>query len=107
MDPRRNYDEICIDLVAQHREVELAKMMGMPVIKSYGKAIAGFSPRDQAMFFKLPDEGVRAEALSLDGADPFDPNRRGQPMKEWVIVPARHVSQWPRIAREALMLRAG
>jgi hypothetical protein len=59
------------------------------------------------MVFRLPDEGVRAEALALEGAELFDPTRRGQPMKEWVIVPARHVSRWPRLAQEALTLRAG
>src|SRR3954471_6056048 len=101
MDPRVNYDEISIELVAQYPQVELGRMMGIPVIKAYGKAICVFSPRDQAMVFRLPDEGVRAEALALEGAELFDPTRRGTPMPDWVVVPARHVSTWPRLAREA------
>jgi hypothetical protein len=105
-DARAHYDEICIDLVARHREVESGKAMGMSVIKAYGKVIAAFSRPDDAMAFRLPDEGVRAEALALEGATPFDPTRRGRPFEDWVVVPARHASHWPRLAREALTLRA-
>src|SRR5262245_11941717 len=105
MDARARYDEICDDLAARNAEVALAQMMGMPAIKAGGKMIGGFSPAEEAMIFKLPDEAVRAQALGLDGAHLFDP-AGGRPMKEWVAVPAAHASEWPRLAHQALELRA-
>lgn len=53
------------------------------------------------MVFKLPDE-ARKEALSLDGAQLFDPSGKGRPMKEWVQVPFHYQDKWKRFAKEAL-----
>ena len=102
MDAKDRYDEIADDLVARNADVSLGKMMGMPCIKRGGKLIAGFSEAG-AMVFKLPDEQEREQALSLDGAQLFDPSGRGRPMKEWVEVPAAHAAEWPRLAEAALM----
>src|SRR5438876_10682536 len=105
LDPRERYDEICDDLVARHAEVALGQMIGMPAIKADGKLIGGFARSEGAMVFKLPDEGVRAEALALEGAHLFDP-AGGRPMKEWVVVPSAHEARWPGLAETALALRA-
>lgn len=42
------------------------------------------------------------EALSLPGAQLFDPSGRSRPMKEWVQVPAAHVARWQTLAQAAL-----
>lgn len=97
--PEERFNELADDLAAQHDNVELGKMFGMPTIKRNGKAIAGFW-RD-SMVFKLTDETVREQALALKGAEQFDP-MGGRPMREWVVVPADHSDEWPRLTRDAL-----
>ncbi len=99
MSPEERFNEIADDLAAQNDSVELGKMFGMPTIKRSGKAIAGFW-RD-SMVFKLTDESAREQTLSLQGAEQFDP-MGGRPMREWVVVPANHSDEWPRLARDAL-----
>ena len=103
MDPRARYDELADDLAAQHDDVELGQMMGMPAIKHGGKMVAGFSKDEGAMVFKLPDPAVRERAAALDGAHLFDPSGgRRAPMKEWVVVSAAYAELWPDLAAQAL-----
>ncbi len=108
MDPRARYDELADDLAAQHDNIELGQMMGMPAIKRSGKMIGGYSNDAGAMVFKLTDAGVRETALALDGAHLFDPSGgKRAPMKEWVVVPAAHAGEWPNLALLALKPPAG
>src|ERR687893_516562 len=100
MDARARYDELVDDLCAQNDDVAPAKMMGMPCVKRAGKMVAGYT--EGAMVFKLPDLDRHAEALVLDGAHLFDPSGRGQPFKEWVVVPAAHADRWETLAEHAL-----
>src|SRR5919204_4708146 len=103
MDARARYDELADDLAARNDDVELGQMMGMPAIKRRGKMVGGFSRSEGAMVFKLTDEKQRDAALALDGAHLFDPSGgRRAPMKEWVVVPAAHAKQWPKLADQAL-----
>jgi hypothetical protein len=101
MDAEARFNEIADDLVAQNDDVELGKMFGMPTIKRGGKATSGLWKG--SMVFKLTDEGQREQALAFDGAERFDP-MGGRPMREWVVVPAEHSDEWPRLARDALSL---
>jgi hypothetical protein len=105
VDARARYDELCDDLVAQHPEVVLTQMMGMPAVKADGKLVCGWIRSEEAMVFKLADEAVHGRALALDGAHLFDPGGRGRPFREWVVVPAAHSSEWPRLAGKAFELR--
>ena len=102
MDARARYDELVDDLCARNDDVEPSQMMGMPCVKRSGKMIAGFSKSEAAMVFKLPDLDRHAEALGLDGAHLFDPSGRGQPFKEWVVVPVEHEAEWESLAEHAL-----
>lgn len=104
MEARARYDEICDDLVAQNPGAQLSQMMGMPCVKADGKMVAGWVASEDAMVFKLPDEMPHAAALCFDGAHLFDPGGRGRPFKEWVVVPAAHAAEWPRLAEQALAL---
>jgi hypothetical protein len=103
-DPKARYDAIADELVAENPDVQLGQMMGMPCIKLGGKMIIGIWREE--MVFKLPDESVREQALALDGAHLFDPSEKGQAFKEWVQVPAAHMSDWPKYADEAVRLRS-
>jgi hypothetical protein len=108
VDPRARYDELADDLAAQHDDIELGQMMGMPAIKRGGKMIGGFSNNKHAMVFKLSDEAAREHALALDGAHLFDPSGgKRAPMKEWVVVPAAHAAKWTGLAESAIKPPAG
>ena len=100
MDAKARYEELVDDLCAQNDDVVPSQMMGMPCIKRGGKMIAGFT-RD-SMVFKLPDPDAHARALALAGAHLFDPSGKGQPFKEWVVVPPALASHWPALAEKAL-----
>jgi hypothetical protein len=104
VDARERYDELVDDLCARNDDVEPAKMMGMPCVKRGGKMVAGFT--QESMVFKLPghlDGGERhAAALALEGAHLFDPSGKGQPFKEWVVVPVAHAELWEKYAEHAL-----
>jgi hypothetical protein len=105
MEAKARYDEIADELVTENADVELSQMMGMPCIKAGGKMVIGIW--NEEIVFKLPDEAVRNEALALEGAHLFDPSEKGRAFKEWVQVPAAHMSEWAGLADEALRLRAG
>lgn len=102
MEARERYDELADFLVFRHDFVELSQMMGMPCVKARGKMVAGFSKGEDAMVFKLPDPDAHARALALDGAHLFDPSGKGQPFKEWVVVPVAHAEEWESLAHAAL-----
>src|SRR6186997_1220393 len=100
MDAKERYEELVDDLCAKNDDVVPSQMMGMPCIKRGGKMVAGFT-RD-SMVFKLPDPDAHARALALAGAHLFDPSGKGQPFKEWVVVPEAHAAEWETFAEHAL-----
>jgi hypothetical protein len=101
MDARDRYDDIA-DFMAERDGIQLSQMMGMPCIKSNGKMIMGFTRPEEAMVFKLPEQAQRDRALALEGAHLFDPSGKGQPFKEWVVVPFAHAQRWEYLAEQAL-----
>jgi len=102
VDARQRYDELVDDLCARNDDVEPSQMMGMPCVKRGGKMVAGFAKGEGGMVFKLPDPAAHARALALVGAHLFDPSGKGQPFKEWVVVPFEHDAEWESLAAHAL-----
>ena len=102
MDARERYDDLVDFLAFSRDDVARAQMRGMPCVKRGGKLVAGFSASLGGMVFKLPDEAVRARALALEGAVLFDPSGKGQPFKEWVVIPAALGEQWGEFAEHAV-----
>jgi hypothetical protein len=102
---RERYEDIAHELAATNGDVTLGKTFGMPSMSVSGKVFAGFT-QGRAMVFKLTG-AAHAEALGLEGAHLFDPSGENRPMKEWVVVPAAHVTEWPRLAELALTYVAG
>ena len=92
------YDAVASALVHGTPAVR-GTIFGNPSLMIHGKVFA--SRFGEAMVFKL-GRVAHARALSLAGARPFDPLRRGRPMKAWVEVPSRHANRWPALARSAL-----
>jgi hypothetical protein len=78
---------------------EAGQMFGKRCYKFEGKPIVSFF--NNCMVFKLSGE-AHSDALSLDGAQLFDPAGNGRAMKEWVQVPYSQVEYWPKLANHAL-----
>lgn len=74
---------------------------GAPAVMLNKKAIACL--HGDAMAFKLGrDSADLAEALTFDGAAPFDPSGLGRPFKDWARVPVGSSAEWARLAEAAL-----
>ena len=54
------------------------------------------------MVFKLTDPGDHARALAVPGAHLFDPSGRGEPFRQWVVVPPEEADAWEDLAYTAL-----
>jgi hypothetical protein len=76
-----------------------SQMFGKPCFKIGKKAFMCFFK--ESMVFKLTNT-FHSEALSLDGAELFDPSGKGRAMKEWVQVPYEYKDLWPKLAQAAV-----
>ena len=94
---QRRYDEVAAGL--EGAGVKASSMFGMPTLKLNGKAIGGLW--GDAMTFKLAPDAL-ANALRIEGAQPFDPSGMGRAMKAWVVIPLAQSGEWERLARLAL-----
>jgi len=99
---RDRYNDICDALTTWHEDVRRSVIFGMPCLKKAGRVIAGFPRSGSGMVFKLPDPAAHARALALPGAHLFDPSGRGEPFKQWVVVPPDQSDEWEALAYDAL-----
>ncbi len=92
-------EEQCFHKVGEQIEsAEKGQLFGKLCYKINKKAFCCFFEND--MVFKLSGE-MHSEALSLDGAQLFDPSKKGRPMKEWVQVSFYYQNEWKRFAEAA------
>lgn len=99
MDPEARFDDIVDELGP--RGVLPGALFGSRSLTYEGKAFAAFR-RDRMAIKLVGGTPAHAEALELEGAEPFDPSGKGRPMKDWVLVPAAHEDTWLRLAAAAL-----
>jgi hypothetical protein len=85
--------------IGQKLKGEQSQMFGKPCFKVNGKAFIAFFQNE--MVFKLTGDDHK-KALSLEGAQLFDPSGKKRPMKEWVQVPAVHSTKWEVFAKHAM-----
>lgn len=88
------FNEIGAEIV----DSSLSQMFGKPCFKINKKAFVCFFENE--MVFKITGDAHR-DALSLDGAQLFDPSGKGRAMKEWVQVPYDYKDQWLSFAKAA------
>ena len=100
MDPRERFEDICDALTGWHQEARRSKVFGMPCVKRSGRVVFGLSRT--GMVFKLTDPAAHARALGVAGAHLFDPSGRGEPFRQWVVVPPEQAEEWEALAYEAL-----
>ena len=93
------YDDIVDAITAWHPECRASKIFGMACVKRSGRVVFGLTRN--GMVFKLTDPEAHARALSLSGAQLFDPGESGSPFRTWVVVPPAHEAEWEPLAAEA------
>jgi hypothetical protein len=98
---RERYDDIVDAITDWHPECRASQVFGMPCVKRSGRVVFGLSRH--GMVFKLTDPVTRARALALPHAHLFDPSGRGEPFREWVVVPAEQAGEWEPLAAEAVI----
>lgn len=91
-------EKLYTDIGQKTKEAEQSQMFGKPCFKINGKAFISFFQNE--MVFKLSGTDHKT-ALSLKGAQLFDPSGKKRPMKEWVQVPAEHSGKWKKLAAAA------
>lgn len=99
---RERFDDICDALTAWHDDLRVGRIFGMPCLKKSGRVVAGFPRSGSGMVFKLTDPEAHARALALPGAHLFDPSGRGEPFKQWVVVPPGQADEWEALALDAV-----
>jgi hypothetical protein len=72
----------------------------MPCVKRSGQFVFGLGR--SGMVFKLTDPETHARALAVHGAHLFDPSGRGQPFRQWVVIPPEQAAEWEPLAAEAV-----
>lgn len=97
---RDRYDDIVDAITAWNPDCRPSQVFGMPCVKRSGRVVFGLSRG--GMVFKLTDPLVHARALALPGAYLFDPSGRGEPFRQWVVVPPQRVDEWEPLAAEAV-----
>ena len=95
MTPEEKYNEITVNIP----DITPGKMFGALCLKTPNRKAACMFYKD-AMIFKLPKE-VEQEALSLDGAKPFEP-MPGRKMGGWTEVPFNYADRWEEFTKTSV-----
>ena len=97
---QERFDDIVDAITAWHDDCRASTMFSMPCVKRSGKVVFGLTRT--GMVFKLTDPATHARAMAIAGAHLFDPGGRGEPFRQWVVVPAVQVDEWEPLAVEAV-----
>ena len=100
MGPRERYDDIVDAITSWDPDCHASRVFSMPCVKRSGRVVFGLTRT--GMVFKLTDPDVHARALAVPGAHLFDPSGRGQPFRQWVVVPTEQADEWEPLAVEAV-----
>ena len=96
----QRFEDIVDAISAWHPDCRPGRVFGMPCLKRSGKVVFGLSRT--GMVFKLTDPEAHARALAVPGAHLFDPSGRGEPFRQWVVVPPECADEWEPLAAEAV-----
>lgn len=99
MDAEQRFEDIVDDLAP--RGVLPGALFGSRSLTLEGTAFASF--KGDRFAVKLgAATSAHAEALTLDGAELFDPSGKGRPFKDWVVLPDVLADEWARFAEHGL-----
>lgn len=91
-------EEQYLEIGSSIPEAVRSQLFGKPCFKIKGKPFICFF--ENTMIFKL-EGSTHQEAMSLDGAQLFDPSKKGRPMKEWVQLDGSYSDKWADFAEAA------
>lgn len=94
------YEDIVDAITGWHCACKASRVFGMPCVKRAGRVVFGLSRT--GMVFKLTDPEIHARALAVRGAHLFDPSGRGEPFRQWVVIPPARSKEWDAFAYEAV-----
>ena len=94
------FDDIVDAITAWYPDCRAGKLFSMPCVKRSGQFVFGLGR--SGMVFKLTDPETHARALAVHGAHLFDPSGRGQPFRQWVVIPPEQAAEWEPLAAEAV-----
>lgn len=97
---QKRFDDIVDAITTWNPDCKASRVFGMPCVKRSGRVVFGLSRT--GMVFKLTDAGAHARALAVPGAHLFDPSGRGEPFRQWVVIPAGQADEWEPLAVEAV-----
>lgn len=95
------YEDIVDAITAWHPDCKLSRVFGMSCVKRSGRVVFGLSRT--GMVFKLTDPATHKRAIAIPGAHLFDPSGRGEPFRQWVVVPPSHAGEWEPLAADAIV----
>lgn len=88
MSAEHQYEQLTQHLI-EHKNVVASQMFGKPCLKVNSKAFLAL--HQNVLVFKLSGDAHK-QALAQQGAVLWDPSGKSRPMKEWVAIPAEHLS---------------
>ncbi|CAM2906258.1 hypothetical protein PASE110613_07090 [Paenibacillus sediminis] len=97
-EPISVYNDIEEEMIKAHH-VERGQLFGKKCLKYEGRAFAAFFQDD--MVFKLKGH-VHKQALKLEESKLWDPSGKNIPMKDWIQVGNKHMSDWRQLANYAI-----
>ena len=97
---RSSVDDIVDAICAWHEEARASRIFGMPCVKRSGQGRLRPLPHGDGVQADRP-RGPRPRPRR-PGAHLFDPSGRGEPFRQWVVVPPEQADEWEALAYEAL-----
>ena len=94
----KEYEKL-VALLSESEGIVPGQMFGKACLKVNGKAF--IAQHKDWVVFKL-NGALHEKALSVKGAELWDPSGKGRPMKEWVAVPGSESNSFKAFATAAL-----
>ena len=97
-DPRERFDA-AIAPYLERADAELKRMMRHDALTVGGKIVAMFQEDSGSIVVKVP--GIEASVLVEQGVATQFENGKGQPMREWIVVPPEDSDLWGKLTKDA------
>lgn len=97
-DPRERFDAVIAPYL-ERPNAEMKKMMRHDALTVGGRIVAMFQEGSGSIVVKIP--GIEASVLVEQGVATQFENGKGQPMREWIVVPSEDSDLWAKLVGDA------